>query len=252
MILPFSKTKRTAIIEGITYELDLKETIENQIYNYSCYEPLTRSVINKYIKPGMTIFDIGANFGCHTLWFAKLVAEYGKVYAFEPMEYAISKLKRNIELNNFNNITLETCALSNIVLKNQPTYFQSSYPINRHPQKPKKEHINFTTLDNYIRTNNITKLDFLKIDTDGYEYKIIQGGLNSISKFKPTMIIEFGKYTLKKYGDSLSNLIKLLDSLSYSFYSISDLKKYSSNESLLNSIQFDKSINVLCRPNISP
>lgn len=89
---------------GITYELDLNELIDSSIYYEGCFEPLTTAVIDKYVKSGMTVFDIGANIGCHTLRCAKLVGKSGKVIVFEPMSWAFAKLKRNIELNDFNNI----------------------------------------------------------------------------------------------------------------------------------------------------
>lgn len=71
--------------------------------------------------------------------------------------------------------------------------------------------------------------------------------MNSIKKFKPIMIIEFVKYTLREYGGSLEELIELLASLSYSFYSEKDLRQYISKESLLNAAPEDGGINVVCR-----
>ena len=103
-----------AKVDGIIYQLDLNELIDRSIFYEGCFEPMTTAVINKYVNPGMTVLDIGANIGCHTLRLAKLVGKNGKVIAFEPMSWAYLRLKRNIELNDFNNIILEKLALSNI------------------------------------------------------------------------------------------------------------------------------------------
>ena len=62
-----------AEIDGIKYQLDLNELIDSSIYYEGCFEPMTTAVINKYVREGMTVLDIGANIGCHTLRFAKLV-----------------------------------------------------------------------------------------------------------------------------------------------------------------------------------
>jgi len=105
-----------------------------------------------------------------------------------------------------------------------------------------------TTLDNYVQSKGINKIDFVKLDVDGYEYKIIQGGVNAIKKFQPIMIIEFGSYTLMECGDNLEGLIDLLDSLGYSFYSQEDLQQYGSKQALLNAVPPDSTINVLCKP----
>ena len=209
---------------------------------------MTTAVINKYVKKGMTAVDIGANIGCHTLRCAKLVGKSGKVIVFEPMSWAFAKLKRNIELNDFNNIILEKFALSHVTDR-QSVYFRSSWTLDKRsaPDSEGGEEVDFITLDEYVQRNNISKIDFIKLDVDGYEYKVIRGGVNSIKKFKPIMIIEFVKYTLREYGGSLEELIELLASLSYSFYSEKDLRQYISKESLLNAEPEDGGINVVCR-----
>jgi hypothetical protein len=110
-----------------------------------------------------------------------------------------------------------------------------------------KEDIDFLTLDDYIKMNNIDKVDFIKLDVDGYEYKVIRGGVDTIRKFRPVMIIELGKYTLKSFGDNLESLIDLLASLGYSFYSEEDFQQYKSKESLLQAVPEDATINVICK-----
>ena len=241
-----------ARIRGITYELDLTEAIDRSIYYRGCFEPMTTAIISKYVKPGMTVFDIGANIGCHTLPCTKLVGRNGKVIAFEPMPWAASRLKRNIDLNNFNNIILEKFALSEVSAK-RSVYFRSSWTLDgtldgiSALDSEGSRDVDFVTLDEYVERNNISKIDFIKLDVDGYEYKVIRGGVNSIAKFKPVMIIEFGKYTLREYGDSLEDLIDLLASIGYSFYSEKDLRQYTTKQSLLDAVPQRSTINVVCK-----
>lgn len=127
-----------AVREGIKYILDLSEEIDSAIYHRSYFEPLVRRIINKFVKPDMIVFDIGANIGCHTFYLAKLVGQKGKVIAFEPMLRPFLRIKRNKELNNFNNIILEKIALSDINQKKQLVFFQSSYPFIKIGSPPKK------------------------------------------------------------------------------------------------------------------
>jgi len=239
-----------AVRNGIKYELDLRESIDMQIYFRGCFEPDTTLVINKYVKSGMTILDIGANVGAHTLRLAKLVGKDGKVIAFEPMSWALAKLKRNIGLNDFDNIVVEECALSDINFKSQLTHFSSSWRVGGGwaADSGTAEHIGFVTLDEYARINKMDKIDFIKLDVDGYECKVIRGGVNTIKKFTPIMIVEFGKCTLERYGDSLGDLVDLLFSLGYLLYSIEDLKLYPSKKSALDAVPPNKTINVLCKP----
>ena len=101
------KRSQLVVIEEIRYRLDLTEYIDNTIYDVGHFEPGVTEIIHKYTHRGMHIIDVGANMGCHTLRFAKLVGKTGRVIAFEPMSYAFSRLEENVSLNNFDNIILE-------------------------------------------------------------------------------------------------------------------------------------------------
>ena len=69
-----------------------------------------------------------------------------------------------------------------------------------------------------------------------------------MSRFKPFIIMELGKYTLAEYGDSLEGLIDLLSGMGYSFYSEKNLKKYPDRRSLIDDVPENNTINVLCKP----
>jgi FkbM family methyltransferase len=237
-----------AEVDGIKYQLDLKELIDSSIYYEGCFEPLTTAVIKKYVREGMTVLDIGANIGCHTLLFAKLVGVGGKVIAFEPMSYAYSKLKCNIELNNFDNIKLEKIALSNVIQTLQDVHFQTSWTLDGTSQYPNdKEIVDFITLDKYVVINDVDKIDFIKLDVDGYEYKVISGGIDTLKRDKPLLLMELGVYTLQNAGDNINDLINTLADIGYEFYSENNLNRFQNSDAMVNSIPKDGTINVLCK-----
>lgn len=80
----------------------------------------------------------------------------------------------------------------------------------------------------------------------GFECKVLKCAVDSLSRFKPTMIVEFGEYTLKENNSRLEELIDLLWSCSYTLYSEKDRKHYVSKKSLLSDIPHGRTINVLC------
>src|ERR1700751_5151651 len=84
---------------GIRYHLDLNEGIDFSIYLLGAFEPGTQKTLQKLAKPGDVVFDIGANIGAHPLTIAQSVGRSGKVYAFEPADFAFAKLQRNLALN---------------------------------------------------------------------------------------------------------------------------------------------------------
>src|SRR5207302_10135517 len=108
--------KTIATVEGMTFELDLSEMIDIGLYLQQ-YERDVVTVMEHFCHPGWCVLDIGANIGAHTLRFAKRVGPMGKVYAFEPTDYAYCKLVHYVYLNSFKNIDTFQLALSDSNLK---------------------------------------------------------------------------------------------------------------------------------------
>src|SRR5579863_3193761 len=84
---------------GSRWSLDLHEGIDFSIYLLGAFERSTVSTLKKLVKPGDVVFDIGANIGAHTLGLARSVGPTGRLYAFEPTDFAFAKLQQNLKLN---------------------------------------------------------------------------------------------------------------------------------------------------------
>lgn len=237
-----------AEIDEVKYQLDLNELIDSSIYYEGCFEPPTTQLINRYVRQGMTVIDVGANMGCHTLRMAKLVGEKGRVIAFEPMSWPAAKLQRNIELNGFENIVVERIGLSNARKREENVYFRTSWTLNggSAPDSMKAESINLVTFDEYAKENNIERIDFLKIDVDGYEYKVIQGVQETLKRDMPLILIELGSYTLRNAGDDINDLVNMLSAIGYKFISENTLAEFPDTDTMIKSIPENETINVLC------
>lgn len=209
-----------AKIDGIKYELDLNQYSELETYYGGGYEPTVIKIIKKYVKPGMTAMDVGARIGLHTFRMKKLVGKEGKVFAIEPDEKTFPRLMGNAKLNDCS-IVAENKAFSD--------------------RNMGKE----ITMDNYMDRLSLDNLDFVKIDTDGCEYKIIKGGLNTLKKYKPIMVVEFNRKSLKE--GSSEPMIDLLYSLGYSFFQDRNLKAYSGKKSIINEVSLRGNVNILCK-----
>ena len=157
--------------------LDSKDSLGLAINPNHEYEETI--MIKQQIKKGNNVIDIGANIGYFTLLFAKLVGPDGKVFAFEPDPTNFSILKKNIEVNNYNNVILSQKAISD---KTEPTkLFLCKFSNGMHRTYDsnlcdKSLDIESVTLDDFLNQINFSgKIDFIKIDTEGSEIKVLKG-----------------------------------------------------------------------------
>lgn len=145
------------------------------------------------------MIDVGAHHGFSMLKFAKLD---WKVYCFEPDDDNRITLLKNIQTHKLNNVFVDERAVSN--LETSAKYYKSeissgiSSLIKFHPSHQEAIEVKITTLSVFCNKNNINSIDFLKIDTEGNDLKVIEG--LEMNLFKPSVI-------LCEYEDSKTKLV---------------------------------------------
>jgi FkbM family methyltransferase len=223
-----------ASIDGINYELNLGETIDVGIY-LNRYELDVSRAIKKICRPGFTVLDIGANIGAHTLHLAKIAGESGKVYAFEPTDYAYQKLVRNICLNRFNNINPIQVVLSDKSCLRQSIHFKSSWPTKGNPVN-RNSIVDFVKLDDWCKCENIEHVDLIKLDVDGNEYSVIMGAESLLTSQYPVIIMEVWG---PNFLNDLKNPFVVLKDFGYKFYHISTGEEYINVGELRDGVSLD-------------
>ena len=247
----------TKKIDGINFELDLREIIDYEMYFKGSREPNTSNALRKLCKQGNIVFDIGANVGSHTLPVASYVGEEGKVYAFEPVPWAMNRLKRNLELNSFNNLVLEGIALSDTNEKVEMK-FRASFKIGSNSGVGKdgkideswwseceKVNVRLVTMDSYVSNHQISRLDLIKLDVDGFEGKVIRGGLETIKRFKPKIIMEVAPAWTEMRGDNIKDILRGMENMGYIFYMESDFRPIQDINVLIDALPSEGGFNVL-------
>lgn len=236
-------------IDGISFELDLNQLIDSDLYFLGAWEFYTAEGIKKCVRPGDTVIDIGANIGAHTLLCSKLVGTEGRVIAFEPMSWANKKLARNVELNPElrKNITIERFVVSDKVANKHSVSFRTSWVLFGVKNPPCSEEVSSVTLDDYARRANINKMNLIKIDVDGFEYKVLQGARNVIYEFRPTLVLELCTYSLRSVGDNIEDLLAYLKEFGYGIILERDWKSLDNLSQVLDLIPENGSINVFCK-----
>jgi FkbM family methyltransferase len=158
------------------------------------------SYINNSVKKGDTIFDIGAHKAGYLYFMEQNVGKDGKIYAFEPQSLLYAYLVKIKDIMHWGNITIEKIAMSDnegsvtLFIPSNKTG-QSTSPSatilenNTLGHVSNTETVLTTTLDIYCLNYNIQP-NLLKIDVEGNELKVFQGGVHILKNFKPKIIVE--------------------------------------------------------------
>ena len=201
---------------------------ENALIQYSDgweYQKKQRDFALSYVKGKDIAIDIGANIG---FWSKDLCKKFSNVWAFEPHKENILCFKKN--LKDFKNWRLEEIALSN-ENKNDAILFSSpkecgniSLSVNGVTHATTNQTLNFSDLntskvnvkklDNYIDIFEGKNIDFIKVDCQGHEKEIVQGGLNILKKHNCVVVLEL---PLRNEEEIIyhNELVKIMHSVGY-------------------------------------
>ena len=216
--------KRVILRNNIKYEIDLNEAIdlgiflgiknENNLYRI-------KNFLNS--KSKNVLVDIGSNVGSVTLPLAKLF-NLSTVISIEPTKFAFSKLKKNLKLNPSLKSRVK---LFNIFISNERKEVKFVHSSWKLKVKDKRHKVHLGTLK---KTSNTTKtlsevlrkirkrIDFIKIDVDGYEINVLRSGKRIIKKYKPLIYFEFAPYLYREFGYTPEILIDFIKKeLNYTF-----------------------------------
>ena len=212
-------TVRKAERAGLWYELDVSRLIDHSIFFYKLNEP-TWDVLFRYIKEDSYVIDVGANIGFLSMQFASRCSK-GKVFSFEPDAQNFENLKRNIELNNFDNVSIYKNALG-ATAETVTLYkiFENNPGANRilftKPDVPhQQERIDVLVLDKIAGDFNIPRVDVMKIDVEGFEIFVLQGATQMISKWRPVLFVELAEVNLRQHGFTAVALVEFIEQLWY-------------------------------------
>ena len=242
------------IIDGDKLYLDKPDDLSLSVYG--SHGKLTSDLFEKEIKKGDVVIDIGAHIGFYTLFLAKLVGPTGKVFAFEPDKENFALLKKNIEINGYQNIIAENKAISNLTCKSK-FYVGSELYVCGALFKP--EHfddvvdVDTVSLDDYFKDFK-EKIDFIKMDICGAEGKAFQGMNLLLSKNPYVKIIqEWWPWAITQHGISNPEKhLELLVNKNYKIFKIDEKENAiieTSIEELINTFPISKmeDINLFCK-----
>lgn len=214
--------------EDILLRMDLRdEGVAQTIYRDRSYEPLETSFIRSRLRTGDVFIDIGANIGVHSLKAARIVGPLGLVIAFEPEPYNFGLLRRNITLNGATEIVKPI----NAAIGDEPgvaRIYSSSSNFGDHRLYHSAENerpftdVIVNRLDAALLDLRVDRVDFIKIDVQGFEEKVVSGmaGLFE-SKLRPTIMLEFWPIGIQAAGGVPERILSALSTLGYQLHTLS-------------------------------
>lgn len=186
------------------------------------YEPSIQKLFCGLVKPGMTVCDIGANFGQHTVLLSRLVGPTGRVFAIEASPTSVEYIRATVNANACDNVEIikqgvwshkTQLTFSHVDDAEATSFCSNKENIREIEPNPKCRYqtIEVSSLDDLVNVD----IDFCKIDIEGSELFAIKGAKHLLKKQSP-ILMELNSFTCKTFmGVEIVEIIDYMESSGY-------------------------------------
>ncbi|HMD37359.1 MAG TPA: FkbM family methyltransferase [Vicinamibacterales bacterium] len=184
------------------------------------FERDERALVDAFVKPGMTVLDVGAHAGLYTMIAAKRARPGGRVIAFEPSARERARLERHLRINGLADVTIEPIALGAVdgevdlfVVETNQTGCNS---LRRVPgEHAVAARVAIRRLDAYAADHGIDRVDFVKMDIEGGERDALLGGEALFRRTRPALLVEIEPARIAPWGYDPREIFELVASWGY-------------------------------------
>jgi len=186
-----------------------------------------QNTLASHLRAGDVFFDIGANIGFFTTIAARLVGPQGKVCAFEPVPGNVAALKHNLALNDFKNVQIFPCAVSNqtgtgeLMLADWmggASLSTAAAP----PDLKGMMTVDLITIDELVMQKKVVPPALVKIDVEGAEEEVLKGMTTTIRVHQPVIIYEIDDENQEGFDQKQAVCETLLKSYGYQVTRLED------------------------------
>jgi len=207
-------------VEGIRFPMtvDTSSNVGFQLYYYGYIEIREVRYVSSALRAGDVFIDIGANFGFYSLFAARRIGETGAVHAFEPVPRMADLFVRSMEQNRLTNIVVNRIALADVPgehLMHIPARNLGESSFGEVRGTTERITVPVTTLDAYVRERSLSRIDFIKMDIEGAEGLALKGMRQTITQFRPKVLMEINPERLRTLGSSVEEVIRPFQELGY-------------------------------------
>lgn len=220
------------------FEYKLSDDIKINLYKDSI---LSRLIFNGFEKEetdylfsvldvGDVFIDIGANVGLFTLIASRIVGEKGKVVCFEPAPITYTRLVENCKLNDLKNIDHRNIGLSD--KSSELTFYLSdnghdawnSFAPSQDNKLESSIEVLVSTLDLELKNIEKVKIKLIKIDVEGWEKFVLNGGKDFFQKYSPIVMVEFTEENTFNAGYPVHEIYDIMQDFGYVWHTIKNGK----------------------------
>ncbi len=203
--------------------------VSRQLRESGVWEPYESSLVLQRLKPGDVFLDVGANVGYFSLLAAATVGDSGAVFAFEPDPANFALLQVSAAHNVLDGIVHARCA-GLAEESGEALLYLSRDNLGDHQifeAEAGRESVSIELLNGaeYLGSR-VTRLDLVKVDTQGSEYGVIAGLMPLLQSLPgvPDLIVELTPLSLRQCGSSGRQLIELLAELGQPFHIVDHIE----------------------------
>lgn len=216
------------------FEFNLSADVKINLYKdsilsrliYQGFEKEETEYLFSVLNEGDVFVDIGANVGLFSLIASRIVGDSGKVISFEPSPITFSRLIENIELNDLKNIDTRNIGLSNV--NDELTFYVSengydawnSFAPSQDNKLESAIQVSVATLDAELENIEKSKIKLIKMDVEGWEKFVLNGGRAFFTKYNPIVMVEFTEENTFNAGYPVHDIYDTMKIFGYEWYRI--------------------------------
>lgn len=193
-----------------------------------CYEPVLADWFHSHIDPARDVLDVGANVGFYSVLATRRLRT-GRVWAIEPVDTAIQRLRENVAKNSVSNVVTvvkgvaaQSSGRATInIIPGLDEYSSLGNVVHRSVAHMDSESLEVAafSIDDLVRREGIDP-GIIKIDTEGAEEAVLLGSTHVLSTYRPIIMMEISRVLLEANNSSVAAVLSILNDQDYRIFDI--------------------------------
>lgn len=206
---PGQEQRLVAPFDGGRIHIDTSSTIEYHLLFRGCHESAVTDLLLQTVKPGAVCIDVGANVGAHALVMARCAGPEGHVLALEPHPRICQRLRDNVALNRYDQVTVIEAALTErdgaatLYGFSEDAFQQGTSSLLPDAEVRREMTVQTISGNTLLAEHRISACDVIKIDVEGAEAIVLRELWDLIARHTPLVVFEYDRHHWGKFGASL-------------------------------------------------